>query len=154
MSYATALADRLRGAMAPILMDGCAPHPLRRAAAEACEPDDFLPIAAAMVPLILDAEAAADSLTQHARRMRQVLAEVLDEAGAPAVRNGPHTASVSSGRAAVTVTDPALIPPSLMRQPPPAPDKVAIAKLLTAGNEVPGATLGNSPPSLTIRSKT
>lgn len=153
MSYATAFADRLRTVMAPLLTDPHAPHPLRRAAADAGEPDDFLPVAAAMVPLILDTEAAAESLKQHAARMRQALAEVLDEAGAPAVRHGPHTAIVTSGRASVTITDPAEIPSSLMRHPAPAPDKAAILKLFTEGGTVPGATLGNSPRTLTIRSK-
>ena len=45
------------------------------------------------------------------------------------------------------------IPADLMRQPPPAPDKGAIQKMLREGCEVPGAVLGNSRPVLTIRNR-
>ena len=44
--------------------------------------------------------------------------------------------------------------PELLRQPPPAPDKIAIGKLLRAGVAVPGARLiGNQEPMVIFRGK-
>ena len=153
MSGAAAYLAQMQGAVAPILTDGCVPHPLRREAAAIMEAADMDPAAKGIVPLILDMEAAADALALHAKRLRATLAEVMAESGFATVRAAQHVASVTAGRAAVVITDPAAIPPDLMRAPPPAPDKAAISKLLREGHAVPGATLGNAGPQLTIRSK-
>lgn len=152
MSGAQQALERLEAAAEPVLLEQFAPHAIRLGAAKAVDTGDMLDAAEAMVPLILDLEAAADALGAHAKRLRQVLAEVMDETGAATIRAGMHTASVSRGRAAVAITDEAAIPPHLMRQPPPAPDKAAIAKLLKEGKPVPGASLGNAAPTLSIRS--
>lgn len=153
MSGARAAHARLEAAAEPLLTDAAVTPTMRRAAALAAEAEDFMASAAHLVPLVLDLEAAADALTAHARRLRDVLAEVMDETGAGTIRAGEHVASVSAGRAAVVITDPALIPPNLLRQPPPAPDKAAIQKLLREGVAVPGAVPGNARPQLTIRGK-
>ena len=153
MSGARDAFDRLEAALDPLMTDPAVPHALRRLAALASESGDFLRIAEHMIPVILAAEDHAENLAAIAKRLRGVLAEVMDETGAATLRGETHTASVSRGRAAVVITDEAAIPPHLMRQPPPAPDKAAISKLLREGNDVPGALLGNSAPSLTIRSK-
>jgi hypothetical protein len=153
VSGARAALARLEAAAEPLLTDAAVTPAMRRAAALASAADDFMGAAGHLVPLVLDIEAAADALTAHARRLRDVLAEVMDETGAGTIRAGEHIASVSAGRASVVITDPALIPPALMRQPPPAPDKAAIQKLLREGVAVPGAVSGNARPQLTIRSK-
>lgn len=151
MAFADQARDRLHAAVEPILTLPNAPHPLRRAAADVSDAPDMLPAMEAMIPLILGLEDAAETLATMARTLRRHLAEVMDETGAATIRAETHTASVSAGRAGVVITDEALIPPTLMRQPPPAPDKTAIAKLLREGKAVPGAVLGNAGPSLTIR---
>lgn len=153
MSGASQALARLVAAVEPILTEQHAAHQHRRAAALASDRGDFLDVAEAIIPLILDLEAGADALTAHARRLRDALAEVMDETGAATIRGDMHTASVSAGRAAVVITDPALIPPSLMRQPPPAPDKAAILKAIQKGGSVPGAELRNGAPCLSIRTK-
>lgn len=151
MSGARDAFARLEAALAPLLTDQAIPHALRKQAAMASEAGDFFTVAQGIVPLILDTEDAAKNLTSIAKGLRQVLAEVLSETGAPGVRTEFHTASVTRTRAAVVVTDEAAIPPHLMRTPPPAPDKAAIFQLLSKGEAVPGAVLGNAPPALTIR---
>lgn len=153
MSGARNAIARLEAAVEPILTDGAAPLSVRKLAAAATDTGDILATAEACVPLILETEAAAEALAAHAKRLRQVLAEVMDETGCATLRSATHVASVSDGRAGVVVTDEAAIPPSLMRQPPPAPDKAAISKLLREGKAVPGCMLGNAAPQLTIRSK-
>lgn len=141
----------LHAAAEPVLTCPHAGVPLRRAAAAVTDADDLLVAAEALLPLILDLEAAAETLAAHARRLRTALAEVMADSGATTVRHGHLTASVSDGRAAVVITDAAALPPSLLRTPPPQPDKAAIARLLRAGHAVPGAALGNAQPVLTIR---
>lgn len=153
MSGARDAFTRLEAALDPLLTDQAMPHAVRRLAALASEAGDFVRVAEHIIPVILAAEDAAETLTAAAKRLRQVMAEVMDETGATTIKGATHTASATRGRAGVVITDEAAIPPSLMRVPPPAPDKAAIAKLLKAGEVVPGAVLGNSSPSLTIRSK-
>jgi len=154
MSGASHALARLVAAVEPVLTEQHAAHQHRRQAALASDRGDFLDVAEAIVPLILDLEAGAEALDAHAKRLRLALAEVMDETGAATIRGDMHTASVSRGRAAVVITDDSLIPPSLMRQPPPVPDKAAIIKLLQSGQTVPGAALRNGAPSLSIRTRT
>lgn len=151
--HEAAVRERLSSALGVIPMETHASAAIKRAAAIAADHGDFVEIMRGMVPLILDLEGAAEALSGHAKRLRGVLAEVMDETGAATIRGEMHTASVSAGRSGVVITDEALVPLSLMRQPAPTPDKTAIAKLLREGREVPGALLGNSPPQLTIRRK-
>jgi hypothetical protein len=151
MSGARAAMARLEAAAEPLLTDAAVAPAMRRAAALASEAGDFMDAARQLVPLVLDLEAASDALTAHARRLRDALAEVMEETGAGTIRASEHVAAVTAGRASVVITDASLIPPSLMRQPPPAPDKAAIQKLLREGHAVPGAVPGNARPQLTIR---
>ena len=153
MSGARAALDRLEAAVEPLVADTALPAQIRRLAALACETGDMVAAAEAMIPLIIEAEGAAQQLEAHARRLRQVLAETMDATGAATIRSTWHTASVSPGRASVAIIDEAQIPPTLFRTPPPAPDKAAIAKLLAAGQDVPGAALRNGAPSISIRSR-
>jgi hypothetical protein len=69
------------------------------------------------------------------------------ETGCPAVTLEHHTVHLGSKPASVEIEDTAAIPAELMRRPEPAPDKVAIGKLLRANVAVPDARLiGNHEP--------
>jgi hypothetical protein len=150
MSGAASLTAGLHAAAEPLLSCDHAAAPLRFAASGLS--DDLTACMAGIVPLILECEAAAEAMERHAKRLRTALADAMDTAGATTIKTGHHTASVSSGRAAVVITDPAAIPPELMRTPAPVPDKAAIGALLKAGHAVEGAVLGNGgQPILTIK---
>lgn len=151
MSGARDVLARIEASVDRVLSDSAASAHTHRLAFAVCGTGDMLLAAEAMVPLILSLEDAAETLAAHAKRLRQVLAEVMDETGCATLRGETHIASVSAGRAGVVITDETAIPPSLMRQPPPAPDKAAISKLLRGGKAVPGCMLGNAGPTLTIR---
>lgn len=153
MSGARDAFRRLEAALDPLLTDTAMPHAVRRLAALASESGDFVSVAENIIPVILAAEDAAETLTAAAKRLRQVMAEVMDETGCATLRGDTHTASVSRGRAAVVITDPEQVPKELLRQPAPIPDKSAIQRLLSRGEAVPGAVLGNASPTLTIRAK-
>ena len=73
---------------------------------------------------------------------RKALAEAMS-LGLTTVRTDHHVASLRSANTRVIVMDEAALPAHLMRQPPPAPDLLAIGKLLRAGETVPGAVLSN-----------
>lgn len=153
MSGARDAFARLEAALDPLMTDPAIPHGVRRLAALASECGDFVRVAEHIIPVIIAAEDAAETLAATAKRLRQVMAEVMDETGAATIRGETHTASVSRGRAAVVITEPALIPKDLWRTPEPTPDKTAIAKLLNEGKAVAGASLSNAGPQLTIRAK-
>ena len=79
----------------------------------------------------------------------------MSETGCPAVALATHTVHLGTKPARVDIEDEQAIPAELMRTPAPAPDKVAIAKLLRAGAEVPGARLiGNQEPMAVFKGRT
>jgi hypothetical protein len=154
-SGADACLAQLQAAARPLLASPHAPAVAKAHAMGVIDAPDMVPAAEAYIPLILALEEAAEALASAEKRLRDVLATVMSETGCTTLRSpdGSHTASVSDGRASVQITDANALPPDLMRQPPPAPDKAAIAKLLKQGVAVAGAVLGNSPPTLSIRAR-
>ena len=148
MSHASALRDRLVAAVAPLLTSPNIPHSVRKFAADVKDDDDFLEAATGAGLTLIALEGAAVAAAGRAKALRAVLAEVLDEAGAPSIALGHHTMSVISGRQSVVVTDPDAVPRELCRT---VPDKRLIAEAMAAGIVVPGATIGNGSPGISIR---
>jgi hypothetical protein len=151
MSGAAKLHERLLAVVEDMALDARIPFAQRRKAVQM--PDDLVAAMETSVDLIVALEDAVAGIDARAERIRAVLADVMNESGATTIRAGTHTASVSPSRQGVVITDPDAIPPTLMRQPEPTPDRAAIGSLLKAGQPVLGATLGNGGVTLTIRSK-
>ena len=121
---------------------------------EADDTGDVLAVMRAGVEWTAALEQAETAFADGARVSRAALAFAMEDTGAGRVETEHFTAYTTAGKRGVVINDPAAIPPELMRQAPPAPDKSAIAKLLRDGRTVPGAALDNGgAPSLTIRSK-
>ena len=78
-------------------------------------------------------------------RYRSVVQRILEAVGIKSVQRTLYAASLVQ-RAETLITDEALLPPQYLR-----PDKTAIAAALRRGESVPGATLGNASPHLTMR---
>jgi hypothetical protein len=77
------------------------------------------------------------------------------DTGACSIRTATHTFSASPGRQSVTITSAADVPPDLMHQPKPCPDKAKILRRIKAGETIPGCELSNgSQPILTVRAIT
>jgi hypothetical protein len=150
MSYAAQLRDALTLAASIVQGDPRLGRIARDAAADVMLEADILPTMQAAVSLIIALEDEAQAAEAAAKRARLALRDAL-EATTGSVRAGIHTAHVRAGSASVIVTDETQIPAEYMRQPPPAPDKAAIAKALKAGEDIPGAVLRNGEPGLTIR---
>ena len=90
----------------------------------------------------------AKRIAARAERSRAVIARILEALELTKLERPLYTASVSYHRELGSL-DEAELPAEYWRH---APDKVAINKALRAGQPVPGASLGNDQPRLTIRS--
>lgn len=149
MTFAAELRDAMTLAASIVSGDHRMGRAARDAAADVMLEDDLILTATAMVPLILALEEQEAVAKDNAAKARAALCAAL-EATTGRVKAGIHTATTSAGKASVTVTDDAAIPPSFMRQPPPQPDKAAILAAIKAGATVPGVVLRNGAPSLRI----
>lgn len=63
------------------------------------------------------------------------------------------TISMANSPPTMLVTDESAVPTTYWKRPDPVLDKVALRKALAEGEAVPGATLDNAPPRLTMRFK-
>jgi hypothetical protein len=145
----TALRDAIAAA-SPALRDGILAY--RSATHAMGASSDLLDALRAAGSLVLAAEAISASARHAEATARAALAQTLMDTGACSVRTSSHVFSASPGRQSVTITDAAMVPESMLHQPPPSPDRVRILRLLKAGQSVPGCTLTNgSQPILTVR---
>ena len=134
----------------PPLRDSVASY---RTAYAGLAPDvDLLDVLRAAGGLVLAAEAIVTACKQVEATARSALTSCMVETGCPAVALDSHTVHLSTKPARVDIEDESAIPAELMRTSPPAPDKVAIGKLLRAGATVPGARLiGNHEPAVVFK---
>jgi len=130
---------------------------------EVPEVDDVL---ARLLRAMGEADAAAEAIrnratdldTRHDRFIRQrdsyraAVYAIFDALGLTKWRHAEFTASLSPGRAGVVVTDEAALPDAFVKVTR-SPDKTAIKAALAQGEIVPGVTVENNPPTLTIRTK-
>jgi uncharacterized protein (UPF0147 family) len=145
-------AEGLRPLLVKLASDGDLPRNIRAVAADAEGAQELEAVLARSGRALVHLEAHAAYAETQAKALREALLNLIVETGAPAFSIGTHTISTMETRR-VHITDEAAIPMALMRQPPPKPDTEAIRRLLASGADVPGATLSNAAPSLTIRSR-
>lgn len=116
---------------------------------------DVLDVMRACPDLILALETLQDASKSGDVAIRQALAVAMAESGATTVLSTGHATSLRDCARVVRVTDESLIPAEFMRQPAPAPDKMAIARELKAGRLIAGAELSNGgAATIQIRSRT
>jgi hypothetical protein len=146
---AAALRQALAASHAP-LRDAVAAY---RAATTGLAPaSDLLDVLRAAGDIVLAAEAITTAGKSAEAAARAALASALMDTGACSIRSSTHIFSASPGRQSVTITSDADVPPHLLHQPPPSPDKAKIMRLLKAGESVSGCELSNgSHPILTVK---
>lgn len=88
----------------------------------------------------------------RAAKQREAALALMQAADIKKLERPDFTATVSAGRAKVTIADESLIPSQFTRTKV-EPDKTAIKAALDAGLVVAGAVLGNVEPILTIRTR-
>ena len=99
-----------------------------------------------------DIAARRDRYRRRAEALRGAAFAALDALGIKKLELPDLTASIAAGRQAVVVVDDAALPAQFVRVSR-SPDKAALLQALKAGEDVSGATLSNSLPSLIVRTR-
>ena len=87
----------------------------------------------------------------RAETKRDAIANAMSAAGVKKVAAADVTLSLGAGRPKIIVTNEDQVIAEGYAKTTVTVDRVALGEALKAGNEVMGATLGNSPPVLTVR---
>jgi hypothetical protein len=91
---------------------------------------------------------------RRAEALRGAVLAAMDALALPKIELPDVTVSLAKGRATLIVTDETMMPEEFLAMTTTyKPDKDAIKKAIESGAHVPGATLGNSPPHLAIRTR-
>ncbi|MGF0520602.1 siphovirus Gp157 family protein [Agrobacterium pusense] len=99
---------------------------------------------------ISDLQARKSRAERRKEAMRSMMFKLLKAAGVPRVPLAEATIFIGKKAAAVEIIDEALLPAEVVRITT-APDKKAIADLLKAGTDVPGAKMGEAGEQLSVR---
>lgn len=100
-----------------------------------------------------DMQQRRERFETRAQKKRDLVWTVMERADIKQINMPDLTASLRASKPKVVVADETTIPPKYWFQPDPKVDRVAINTALSAGTDVPGATLANAPPTLTVRTK-
>lgn len=87
------------------------------------------------------------AIEARAQHIRDYLRDQMQRTGIKSIESPWFKVALRENPPAVVIADEASIPPEFLRVPPPppaTPDKTAIAAVLKAGGEVPGAFLARS----------
>lgn len=107
-------------------------------------------LAKAVAGRISDLQARKSRAERRKEAMRSLMFKLLKAAGVPRVPLAEATISIGKKAAAVEIVDEALLPSNVVKITT-APDKKAIAELLKAGTDVPGAKMGEAGEQLSVR---
>lgn len=109
-------------------------------------------MAKALGELIDGMTARKRRLAEGAQTMRLAVLHAMQEGGLPKLSGPDMSVSVGRGKPKLIVVNADLIPAEFMRVTR-EPAKAEIAKALANGQDVPGATLGNVVPFLTVHTQ-
>ncbi len=107
-------------------------------------------LAKAVAGRISDLQARKARAERRKEAMRSLMFKLLKAAGVPRVPLAEATISIGKKAATVEIVDEALLPANVVKITT-APDKKAIADLLKAGTDVPGAKMGEAGEQLSVR---
>lgn len=99
--------------------------------------------------LIDDMQARKKRLEEGAKFLRGAILNAMQEVGVGKIRAPDMSLSIGYGKPKVVIVDEALIPDALCRISRAA-NKTEIAKVIAAGEAVPGTELGNPQPFLSV----
>ena len=126
------------------------PPRLRDALAEAAMEGDLVELARRAAAAMLEAEAFSGACRNVHGQLRDAIQAALEDTGMGRIDLDAHTISLTEGGAGFAITDAAAVPSDLKRA---FPDRDAIKRALAAGRDVPGVSLTNNPPHITVRAK-
>lgn len=106
----------------------------------------------ALRSIIDDMWTRSQRLSSRAAKQRTLAMALMDAIGEKKIVRPDITVAISPGRPKVIISDETALPEAYVRTKR-EPNKVAILEALEQGKSVPGATLSNRTPTLTIRTK-
>jgi hypothetical protein len=112
--------------------------------------EDFV---GALKKRIGEMQARSTRLAERARKKRELVSQVMAEAEIKRLVEADFTVSLRASRAPLVVVDEELIPEAFWRPQAPKLDRQALTAVLSAGQGVEGAILGNPPMTITVRTK-
>ncbi len=113
--------------------------------------EDDRAMAAALNIRMAEMGERAARIEARIERKREIAAKAMDQCGLKRVDAPDFTAALAPAAARVVIVDETALSSFYLIIPAPKPDKKRIAEALKRGHQVPGATLSNSPPHLTVR---
>jgi len=89
----------------------------------------------------------------RARKKRELVCSVMERADLKKVMEPDLTVSLRPARPPLAVVDEELVPEAFWKPQPPKLDRQGLITALSAGRDVPGAILGNTPMTISVRTK-
>ena len=110
-------------------------------------------LAVALKSRIDDMQARFARLNERARKKRDLVSHVMQEAGLSKLVEADFTVSLRACRPPLVVVDEHSISQEFWKPQDPKLDRQGLIAALAAGREVSGATLGNPPMTISVRTK-
>ncbi len=100
-----------------------------------------------------DMQARLSRIEERARKKRDLVCSVMERADVRKLTEPDLTVSLRPSRAPLVLTDEEAIPAGYWKPQPPKLDRQGLLAALSAGRDVPWAILGNSPMTISVRTK-
>ena len=110
-------------------------------------------MASALRGRIGDMQERCGRIEARARKKRDLVCSVMERADLKKVTEPDLTLSLRPARPPLAVVDEAAVPEAFWKPQPPKLDRQALIAALSAGREIPGAILGNTPMSVSVRTR-
>ncbi len=114
---------------------------------------DDLALAAALGIRIGDMQERIARIETRAEKKRMTIASVMERADIKKLAEPDFTVSLRAVPPGLSIADESAIPERFWRPQPPKLDRKAVLATLSAGQTVPGASLGNGSTALTVRTR-
>ncbi len=100
-----------------------------------------------------DMQARCGRFEERARKKRELVCTVMEEAGVRKLTEPDFTVSLRASRAPLMVIDEDSIPGDFWKAQAPRLDRLGLISALSGGRDIPGAVLGNPAMTISIRTK-
>jgi hypothetical protein len=112
--------------------------------------EDFV---GALKKRIGEMQARSSRLAERARKKRDLVSQVMADAEIKKLMEPDFTVSLRALRAPLVVVDEDQVPEAFWKPQTPKLDRQGLAIVLSTGQEVPGAVLGNAAMAISVRTK-
>jgi len=110
-------------------------------------------LAGALRARVGDMQARLGRLEERARKKRELVTEVMEEADLKKLTEPDFTVSLRPGRPPLMVIDEEAIPRAYWKPQPDKLDRQGLIAALGSGRDIPGAVLGNPCMTISVRTK-